>query len=105
LATLEKTGFTLDGRVLCSDESCIGVVGPDGKCKVCNLEYQGDEPLTATGDDLRPSQSDELHQTVEAPVSKDVPAPGPGERVCCSDDACIGIVGPDGRCGTCGKPG
>ena len=22
-----------DKRVLCSDESCIGIIGPDGKCK------------------------------------------------------------------------
>ena len=22
-------------RVLCSDEACIGVIGPDGKCKEC----------------------------------------------------------------------
>lgn len=32
---LEKTGFTLEGRVLCSDESCIGVIGPDGRCGIC----------------------------------------------------------------------
>ena len=24
-----------DNRILCSDESCIGVVGSDGKCKEC----------------------------------------------------------------------
>jgi hypothetical protein len=24
-----------DHRVLCPDESCIGVIGPDGKCKEC----------------------------------------------------------------------
>lgn len=25
----------LESRVLCPDGSCIGVVGPDGRCKVC----------------------------------------------------------------------
>jgi 2-dehydropantoate 2-reductase len=26
-----------------------------------------------------------------------------GERIPCADDSCIGIIGTDGRCGTCGK--
>ena len=26
-------------RVLCSDGACIGVVGEDGKCKVCGKPY------------------------------------------------------------------
>jgi hypothetical protein len=26
-------------RVLCSDGACIGVVGEDGKCKVCGKSY------------------------------------------------------------------
>jgi hypothetical protein len=24
-----------DKRILCGDESCIGTIGPDGKCRVC----------------------------------------------------------------------
>ncbi|MGQ9653728.1 MAG: hypothetical protein ACUVXD_06650 [Thermodesulfobacteriota bacterium] len=40
----------LDERVLCSDESCIGVVDEDGYCKACGLKwkpqgYQDGEPL------------------------------------------------------------
>ncbi len=27
-------------RTLCSDESCIGVIGPDGRCKECGLPYE-----------------------------------------------------------------
>jgi hypothetical protein len=26
-----------DSRVLCSDGNCIGVIGPDGRCKECGL--------------------------------------------------------------------
>ncbi len=26
------------------------------------------------------------------------------DRVLCSDEACIGVIGPDGRCKECGKP-
>lgn len=28
-------------RVLCSDGNCIGVIGPDGKCKECGKPYEG----------------------------------------------------------------
>ena len=29
-------------RILCSDESCIGVIGPDGRCKECGKPYDGE---------------------------------------------------------------
>ena len=28
-----------ENRVLCSDESCIGIIGPDGRCKECGKPY------------------------------------------------------------------
>ena len=28
-------------RVLCSDGNCIGVIGPDGRCKECGKPYEG----------------------------------------------------------------
>jgi hypothetical protein len=28
-------------RVLCSDGNCIGVIGPDGRCKECGKSYEG----------------------------------------------------------------
>ena len=31
-----------DNRKLCSDGNCIGVIGPDGKCKVCGKPYAGE---------------------------------------------------------------
>lgn len=30
-----------ENRTLCIDESCIGVVGPDGRCKVCGKPNPG----------------------------------------------------------------
>lgn len=30
-----------ENRRLCSDESCIGVIGPDGRCKECGKPYAG----------------------------------------------------------------
>ena len=29
-----------ENRRLCSDGNCIGVIGPDGKCKECGLPYE-----------------------------------------------------------------
>ena len=30
-----------ENRILCSDEGCIGVVGPDGRCKECGKACKG----------------------------------------------------------------
>jgi hypothetical protein len=31
-----------EDRKLCSDGNCIGVIGPDGRCKECGKPYEGD---------------------------------------------------------------
>jgi len=31
-------------RILCSDGNCIGVIGPDGRCKVCGKPLQEESP-------------------------------------------------------------
>ena len=28
-----------DDRTLCSDENCIGVIGPDGRCRECGKAH------------------------------------------------------------------
>ena len=33
------TDLEWEQRKLCSDESCIGVIGPDGRCKECGKPY------------------------------------------------------------------
>ena len=35
----EDDGLDLSSRILCSDESCIGVVNEQGICKVCGKPY------------------------------------------------------------------
>lgn len=103
---MDDTGFTLEGRVLCPDEACIGVVGPDRRCKVCGTEYTGDEPIgdeaAAPGVEKKPEDEP---SAPDAEGSELRPSIDPDERVCCTDEACIGIIGADGKCGTCGKPG
>ncbi len=37
---VEETDFSK--RKLCSDGSCIGVIGKNGKCQICGKPYTGD---------------------------------------------------------------
>lgn len=103
---LEKTGFSIEGRVLCSDDACIGVVGPDRLCKVCGRLYEGDEPLPA-GDLCGGIQVVAVDATpgsaADAASAFAADSWDPAERVPCFDDACVGIIGKGGRCGTCGR--
>jgi rubredoxin len=97
-----------ENRVLCSDESCIGVIGSDGRCKECGLVYQGELPTA-----LEPSASSENGDDVPSPVEeidKEEPLAASdaddewSRRTLCRDESCIGVIGPDGRCKECGKP-
>jgi len=85
-------------RILCSDESCIGTIGPDGKCKECGKPYEGKLPES--------KKTESVHEiTSEKQVSADEqPDDDWDKRVLCSDGSCIGVIGPDGKCKECGKP-
>lgn len=37
----DATDDTWQNRTLCIDESCIGIIGPDGRCKECGKPYPG----------------------------------------------------------------
>ena len=96
-------GGDWESRVLCSDESCIGVIGPDGRCKECGLPHQE----TQTEGEAHVAEPDE-NQDAGA-VDVDAPPPSDSDddwenRTLCSDESCIGVIGPDGRCKECGKP-
>lgn len=97
--------FTLEDRILCEDDTCIGLIGPDGKCKICGRIYEGTAPLPRENDNIETSEETESlakYATQEEP-STDSNSFDEEERVLCPDDTCIGIIGPDGKCGTCGK--
>jgi len=104
---VEETGFTLEGRVLCGDDSCIGTVGPDKRCKVCGKPYEGGAEVVS-GATVHVPDDAEKEQPAGASDEPAVDRPAdttaaPGERMCCPDDACVGIIGPNGACGICGK--
>ena len=90
-----------ENRILCSDESCIGVIGPDGRCKECGKPYTGDD---------RPAAEKETAPVENPPQEEPGAAPAVRfdddweGRILCSDESCIGVIGPDGRCKECGRP-
>jgi len=104
-------------RTLCSDENCIGVIGPDGRCKECDKKFKGDFSMVnvpaeeaALPDDIEPDET-ELEETADASVKPAQPQSDDSlpdndweSRRLCSDESCIGVIGPDGRCKECGKP-
>jgi hypothetical protein len=100
----------LDHRILCSDGGCIGVIGPDGRCKVCGLPMNpADTP--PRGADAPPSPDARAEAEPDAPPEDGEVQAGPNDapldlesRLLCSDGACIGVIGPDRHCKVCGKP-
>ena len=97
-----------ENRVLCSDESCIGVIGPDGRCKECGKSYEGAQ----TEEGSQSAESDETQTGSVGVDNFDATEPTQTEtadssswenRTLCSDESCIGVIGPDGRCKECGK--
>lgn len=77
------------GRELCPDGSCIGIIGPDRTCRECGRPSQ--RPLDPRVRGLVQGEFD------EPPVDS-----GGLDRELCPDGACVGVVGANGRCGTCG---
>ena len=38
----EEEAIDFASRKLCSDGTCIGIIGPDGRCKECGKPYSGE---------------------------------------------------------------
>jgi hypothetical protein len=93
-----------ENRRLCSDESCIGVIGADGRCRVCGLsgtKATGDPDLSAGRITVQEETQGPAEED-QAPESED---PEWEDRKLCSDESCIGTIGMDGRCRVCGLAG
>lgn len=87
-------------RILCSDESCIGTIGFDGRCKECGRVYEGDIPGEQGVSRIQVEVDGEQLAVPEEMASDDEWE----NRVLCSDGCCIGVIGVDGKCKECGKP-
>jgi len=91
-----------DKRILCSDESCIGTIGPNGTCRECGKPYEG---ALSSGHSASGGQT--VAEEKQKPVSSKTDTAFGDDwenRVLCSDESCIGTIGSDGKCKECGKP-
>jgi len=87
-------------RILCSDEACIGTIGQDGRCKECGKSFQGAAEAGSSAGNVAKDKKQEIASKSEDSVFDE----DWDKRVLCSDEACIGVIGPDGKCKECGKP-
>ena len=112
-----------DQRQLCPDGACIGVIGPDGQCKVCGRaapnwgderkrglidppDEDGDEDDLAGEDDEDEDEDEDEDGGELAAASEQAGASSRSDwtaRRLCPDGACVGVIGPDGRCKVCGR--
>ena len=93
-------------RRLCPDGSCIGVIGPNGRCSECGRApgdaAEAPAPSTDTPDNdgnedaVGASSANEGAETTSADSGFNA------ARRLCDDGSCLGIIGPDGRCNVCG---
>jgi hypothetical protein len=95
--------FSTADRQLCPDGSCTGLIGDDGKCKVCgrsadgsSARSDGEPPAARDGD----GDSDEAEPDFDRGVAPDFDE----ERQLCVDGNCTGLIGSDGKCKVCGLP-
>jgi hypothetical protein len=92
-----------ENRRLCSDESCIGVIGRDGRCRECGKPGEGGD-AGGKAEMPRPEPSSEPFERPHGPAETGAPDDEWENRRLCSDESCIGVIGPDGRCRECGRP-
>jgi hypothetical protein len=112
----KDSGFDPSTRRLCPDGSCLGLVGPSGRCNICGLGGDGKrgpvipgETFSGAGDGDGDGDSGSGFEAEAAGSGADErageeSAPGfdPARRLC-EDGTCVGVVGPSGACNVCGR--
>jgi hypothetical protein len=96
-------------RRLCPDGACIGVVGDDGRCRVCGRSAGGMDAAPAgfvpAGDGIDDGDLQDDEDEGD-PVGEPKAAAGAGfdpNRRLCPDGSCVGLIGADGVCNVCGQ--
>lgn len=99
---LNDQPFDPNQRRLCPDGSCVGVIGEDGKCKLCGTADPAGPPAPSLSIVAPPS--DEPNPVAAAPADQAAAEGGfdPHRRLC-GDDTCIGVLDEQGRCKVCGR--
>ena len=97
----DDAALDLESRILCPDGACIGVIGADGRCKVCGRSAAIESSASAPAAPRAADAGDDAEPPAAADDSSDLDL---ASRKLCSDGACIGVIGADGRCKICHKP-
>jgi hypothetical protein len=98
-------------RELCPDGACVGVIGQDGLCKVCGRAAQGSQGVYRESPNEPREEPEPREPEATAEATDTAHADDDGEaasaewtrRALCSDGACVGVIGENGRCKVCGK--
>lgn len=102
-----RDDLDIDNRELCPDGACIGVIGTDGRCKVCGTAGAGTATPFRTAADPHAEKADHDDHEDDDEVEAVAAAGGTVDddwdrRRLCRDGRCIGVIGPDGNCKVCG---
>jgi hypothetical protein len=98
-------------RRLCPDGACIGVIGDDGRCRVCGRSAGGKSaapapagftPAAGIEDEDADGDEDGDADGKSAAGAPAATALDPNRRLC-PDGGCIGLIGADGICNVCGQ--
>jgi hypothetical protein len=98
-------------RQLCPDGNCLGVIGPEGRCKVCGLaaspgEHGGVAPSGGyegrEGSAMASDEAGAKGATSDAALDE---RDDLADRRLCPDGNCLGLLGEDNRCKICGQVG
>lgn len=108
MSSSETDRFDPSKRRLCPDGACVGLLDDSGRCKECGRTASG--KIEAAPAAAWPQDAGELEQdpgTADAAAFGDLEGDGgfDSKRKLCPDGACVGVIGPDGRCGVCGQAG
>lgn len=100
-------------RTLCPDDSCIGVLGPDGRCYICGL--RGDlsrphffgppisSPSVEAGADLATAETVTAAESRESQGGQADDGDDFLRRELCPNDSCLGVLSAAGVCPLCGS--
>lgn len=85
----EENSLGEEERIPCPDQSCVGSLGEDGRCRVCGIGMG----------DVVPGDEGELKGGMDEEEEEPCDMP---ERIPCPDGNCVGTIGDDGCCRICG---
>ena len=103
-------------RIPCPDDMCTGILDEHGACGTCGRRGDGavrEARADVVSEKVREgAHADSVSAADETPVAAEISnvsdAIGDAvvsgdDRVPCSDEMCVGVMGENGRCGTCGR--